>query len=659
MIKLFLLVKDFYRRYRERRVVPLRSNWHDLKLMQSTKGRRLPSWCQVTHLGKILNSTERWLVLGSAVVLVLSALWLGLRFLLSFRMEVPKDGGIYAEAVVGAPQLVNPIFASTNDVDLDITRLLFSGLLRYDVEHRLVPDLAVKYEVSDDKKVYNFELRQDAVWHDGEKFTARDVVYTIETIQNSTVGSPLIVTFQGVTVEALDDYNVKFTLQEPFASFLSAVTVGILPEHVWFDVPAEQMRLAKTNLQPIGTGPFVFKKLLKDDAGRIYRYELTRFDRFYRRPSYLNSFDFVFYLEYGGDNGAVKAFREQKVQGLSFVPQMWLDKVERKNVDMHTVNLPQYTALFLNQSHVSALKDSDVRHALATAIDKEQILREVLQNNGQLVSGPILPGFPGFSADLKIPDFSFNTANELLDKKWTRVSAEDYKKFRLAGLLKDWDEKNKPTTASSTDGVVSTTTREVAEAEMKQQLEQELHAAQTFYRKNKNGDFLELTLVTTDNKEYQKITELVAGFWENIGIKTNLRFVEPKNFSRDVLKVRDYDVLLYGEMVGVDPDPFPFWHSSQIDYPGLNLSRYVNRNVDALIEKIRSGVNEKDTIGLYRKFQETIISDLPAIFLYTPTYTFATIDSVRGVDIKQIFHPSDRLAGAADWYVKTGGEWKF
>lgn len=659
MINPFLRIKDFYRRYRERRVVPLRSNWHDLRLIQRTKDQRVPSWHQLIHLSKILNPTERWLVLGSVIVLVLGVGWISLRFLLSFRMEVPKDGGVYAEAVVGAPQFINPVFASTNDVDLDIARLVFSGLLRYDTEHRLVPDLAVKYEVSNDKKVYDFELRQDAVWHDGEKFTARDVVYTIETIQNTAVGSPLIVTFQGVAVEAVDDYHVKFILQEPFASFLSAITIGILPEHVWFDVPAEQMRLAKMNLQPIGTGPFVFKKLLKDDVGRIYRYELVRFDKFYRRPSYLDGFDFVFYPEYGGDNGAIKAFREQKVLGLSFVPQMWLDKVERKNVDMHMVNLPQYTALFLNQSHNVALKDIDVRRALATAVDKEPILREVLQNNGQLISGPILPGFPGFSTDLKTSQFSFDSANELLDKKWKRVGVEDYQKIRLTALLKDWDEKNKLTSASSTDGVVSTTAREAAEAEIKKQLEQELHAAQTFYRKNKDGDFLELTLVTTDNKEYQKTAELIAGFWENIGVKINLRFVEPKNFSRDILKGRDYDVLLYGEIVGADPDPFPFWHSSQIDYPGLNLSRYVNRSADTLIEKIRSGVDEKETAVLYRKFQETIIADLPAIFLYTPTYTFATIEGVHGIDIKRISHPSDRLAGVVDWYMKTGGEWNF
>ena len=663
MFNLLSRVKDFYRRYHERRVVPLRTSNYDLRLLQKAKKSYLPRWYQLSHISKVLNPKERWFLRVSIIILVFSIAWVGLRFLFSFRTEVPKNGGTYVEAVVGSPQFVNPIFAQTNDVDLDITRLVFSGLLRYDSEHRLIPDLASKYEVSADKKVYTFSLRQDVVWHDEELFTASDVVYTIETIQNSTVASPLIVTFQGVQAEAVDDYTVKFTLQEPFASFLGAMTVGILPEHIWFDVLPEQMRLAKSNLQPIGTGPFKFKKLTKDDVGRIYRYELERFARFYRRPSYLDSFDFVFYPEYDGDNGAVKAFREQKALGLNFVPQAWRDSVERKNVVLHSVNLPQYSALFFNQNHQPILKGKDVRTAMASAIDKEQILRTVLKNEGQILSGPILPGFPGYSADLKAVSFSFSAANDLLDKSWTRVGGEEYQKVKLEALMKDWDEQNKgviqATSTTSTANNTTTTPREAAEQEFKNQLTNEMQSGQTFYRKNKAGEWLEINLVTADTKEYHQAAELIAGFWENVGVKTNLHFVDTKGFSRDVLKDRSYDVLLYGEIVGADPDPYPFWHSSQTDYPGLNLSQYVNRSVDTVIDKIRGGVGEKETIELYRKFQELVVADLPAVFLYMPSYTFATNDNVRGINVKLISHPSDRLSEASDWYMKTGGKWKF
>ena len=653
--------KEAYRRYKQRQVRPLRGVGHDFKLLQNAKRCSFPKWHQLRHLSKVLNQTERRVMFLSLICLAWGLLWIGSNFLNRYRVEVPVNGGIYEEAVVGAPQYVNPIFASTNDADMDIVRLVYSGLMRYDEKYRLVPDLAVKYNVSQDKKVYTFELRKDVVWHDDEKFTANDVVYTIETIQNPSVGSPLLVTFQGVTVTALDDYTVQITLQESFSSFLSALTVGIIPEHAWFEVQPEQMRLAKINLQPIGTGPFKFKKLLKDDTGHIYNYEVERFDKYYRQPAYLDSFVFSFYPEYDGDSGAIKAFREQKTQGLSFVPHALIDKVERKNIVLHKLELPQYTALFFNQENSAAIKDYNVRLALAEALDKERIVREVLQQNAAVIDGPILPGFPGYSVDLKKIAFSFDEANKLLDKNWNRISAEDYKKSLLEVKLKEWEDKFKSEMASSTtSSTLDLPTEKIkATEEIQKQLDAELQAAQTFYRKNKAGEILEIDLVTLKNKEYEQAVGLVAGFWETIGVKTNIKLVEAKDFSRDVLKNRSYDVLLYGEIIGADPDPYPFWHSSQINYPGFNLAKYVNRSVDAVIEKIRGGVSEEEEITLYRKYQDTILSELPAIFLYMPTYTYATYNEIKGIEVGRISHPSDRLAGTANWYIKTKNRWSF
>jgi len=654
---LFSRIKEAICRFKRQRVQPLRTNRYDLHLLQIAKGKKFPSFLQIRQIGRVLSVVEKRVLFASVFILFVSLMWIAGKFLLSHRAEVPANGGIYLEAVMGAPQFVNPIFASTNDVDLDITRMVFSGLMRYDADHRLVTDLAEKYEVSEDKKTYTFTLRKDVVWHDGEPFTARDVVYTFETIQNQLTGSPLFVTFQGMVVSASNENTVQFVLQEPFASFLSSLTVGILPEHLWFEVLPEQMRMAKNNLQPIGTGPFKFKKLLKDDLGKIYRYELERYDKYYTRPAYLNEFVFVFYPDYDSDSGAIKAFREQKVQGINFVPHAWRDKVERKNVNLYTLQLPQYTALFFNQDRLTSLKSKDVRTALASSLDKDRILREVLQEDGKIVDGPILPGFPGYSTDLKKIGFSFEEANKLLDKNWPRISAEDYRKMRLETMMKEWDEANK--SVSTTDQSATTTERTKAEEEINKQLDGELQAAQTFYRKNKDNEILEITLVTADNKEYRKTAELVAGFWENIGVKTGLHLVETKDFARTVLKNREYDVLLYGEIVGSDPDPYPFWHSSQIEYPGLNLSKYVNRQADTLIEKLRGSIKEEEVAETYRKFQDIILEELPAVFLYMPTYSYAMIDGVRGVSVSIISHPSDRLAGAVDWYMKTGGEWKF
>jgi len=654
-------LKKYWTRKRQSKTEPFVSDKHDLKLMRRIKRRLVPHWQQLTHIRHLLSSQERKILQISLLVLVIGLVWVGYNFVGKYRVQVPDVGGRFVEAVIGSPQFINPIFASTNDVDMDITRLVYSGLMRYDAKNRLVMDLAARYEISEDKKIYTFELKQDVVWHDNEPFTANDIVFTIETIQNNLVNSPLNVSFQGVEVVALDNYTVRFVLPEPFSPFLSSLSTGILPEHVWFNVPPEQMRLAQTNIQPVGTGPFMFNKLSKDDSGHIYTYELVRFDRSYRQPPFLEEFVFQFYPAYAGEGGAIQALRSSKVTALNFVPKNLRDKVERKHIALHTLQIPQYTALFFNQSKNIFLKDETVREALAQAIDKNRILREALNGEGQVIHSPILPSFPGYDPEVAKLEYSFTKANELLDEDWTRVSAEDYREARKTELLEAWEEQNQTTSTSTetSEEVATSSLRQQAEEDIEQQLNEELNAAQTFYRQNDDAELLEINLVTVGTKEYQQIAELITGFWQELGIKTNVNYVDAHDISRDVLKRRDYDVLLYGVIVGSDPDQYPFWHSSQVDYPGLNLARYVNRNADALIDKARETAAEEELIELYQKLQEIISGERPAIFLYTPTYTYATLTDTQGIDVVRISHPADRFADVITWYTDTKGQWNF
>ncbi|MBT4120497.1 MAG: hypothetical protein HOA57_03120 [Candidatus Magasanikbacteria bacterium] len=682
---MFSSLKDQFKKYWEKikrsQIRPIRTHHHDVALLRRAHGRSLPKPKQILQVGKFLDEKERKLILVSLLVFFVGLIWIGSEFVVQHRVQMPVSGGRYVEAVVGTPQFINPIFSSTNDVDSDISRLVFSGLMRYDEKHRLVSDLSAKYDVSEDKKVYTFELRQDVFWHDGEPFTARDILFTFEAIQNQLVGSPLQVSFQGIDVSALDDYTVQFVLPEPFSPFLSSLTVGIIPEHLWFNVPPEQMRLNSFNLQPIGSGPFKFKKLTKNETGYIYDYELEIFEEYYRQVPFLKEFVFQFFSEYEGHGGAIDAFREKKVTSLNFVPSALRDRVERKYTQLHIMELPQYTALFFNESKQDLLEDKDIREALSYATDKQRVLKEVLRSEGYIINSPILPGFPGYDPELGKVNYSFEKANELLDKDWERVGAEEYRSARKEKLLKEWDEnqaKILEEQAASTDGVVevgaeeigeviaeeiaeeaTSTPRELAEKEIDELLDGELQEAQLFYREDDDGNILELTITTVENEEYKKAAELIAGLWQNIGIKTVLEFVEPRDFSRKVLKDRDYDILLYGEIVGNDPDPFPYWHSSQVDYPGLNLGGYINRNVDALIEKARESTDDAEVIESYKKFQEILIAEVPAVFLYMPTYTYATTDEVFGIDVVRISHPSDRFADVVTWYMKTRGKWNF
>ncbi len=651
---------------------------HDLTLMRRVQGRRFPRWGQILRFKKVLNKKER-LAFNLALLLFAGGLvWLGMDFVVKNRIQVPAVGGEYTEAVVGSPQLINPIYSGMNDVDADLSRLVYSGLMRYDEKQRLITDLAAAYQISEDKLTYTFQLKKDVLWHDREPFTARDVAFTVEAIQDPNVGSPLLVTFQGVDVQVLDDYTIRFTLSEPFAPFLSTLTVGILPEHIWAAIPAERMKLARQNWQPVGTGPFLFSGLSKDDTGYIYRYRLNRFEGFYRQPPYIEEVVFEFFSDYSGPAGAIEALREQRVDGLNFVPADLKEKVQRKHIMLHTLRLPQYTALFFNQNLQPTLSDIDLRTALAYAIDKDRIMREVLQGDGQVIYSPILPGFPGFNPEIEKTPYSIDKANELLNENYERVSYSDYRQELKERLLQEWEEsyraqseqwesEAKPDQAEqenlseqSDDQELEkqkARAREEAEKQIDERLDQELNQAQTFFRKDENGDILELNLVTADTREYQSAANLIAGFWQEIGIKTNLNYVSAKNISREVLKGRNYDILLYGEIVGSDPDQYPFWHSSQKDYPGLNLSSYSDKEVDQILERARETVDDDELVEFYIRFQDKILEDRPAIFLYMPTYTYAMSDKVRGFGVARISSPSDRFADVCGWYIKTDGRW--
>lgn len=636
-----------------------------MAVLRRLRGRRWPQWRQWRHFSKLLDRTEkRWYRLGQTA-LVLGLASLAAAVIWHYRIPQPAVGGEYTEGIVGAPHLVNPIFAPLNETDMDLVRLVYSGLLRYDGSGNLVPDLATEYQVSADRKTYTFTLRKGVSWHDGEPFTSRDVAFTFEVIQDPTVGSPLLSTFQGVKVSAIDDYTVQLSVGEAAPGLLSSLTVGMIPEHIWGGLPRDQIRLAPINIShPIGTGPYMMSRLHKDDTGYVYRYTVSRFPSYYGQPAYVTDLSFQFFSDYDGDQGAIQALLEGKVDGLHFVPAAFRERVQRKHTVLHTLQLPQYSAVFFNQDRNPDLADKDVRVALNSALDKDRILQQSVGGEGTVLDGPVLPGFPGYQAVTTTPVGSIDTANALLDKKWKRITVDEYKealrkKFRAERQATEASTvTTTPSTASSTTGVASTTpTNSLNDSEIEQLVEAELNESQLFYRQNKDGRILQVDVVTADTFEYRAAAQLIAGYWGDLGVKATVTYVAPKDITRTVLKDRVYDALLYGIIVGADPDQTPFWHSSEVDYPGLNLARYNNKKVDELLTKIRQSATATSTADFSVQFNQAVHDDLPAIFLYTPTYTYLQSTNVRGFAVTRIAHPADRFANVTDWYTNTRGVW--
>lgn len=630
-----------------------RVNSFDHKLVKKAGGRSVPRFSQIKYLFHFLSRPEKIFFNISFAVAILGTVALGAVYFTSHIIRIPKEGGEYTEALIGQPKYINPIYASASDVDQDLASLVYAGLFRFDKNQKLVPEIAESYEVSSSSKSYDIKLREDVKFADGQPLTATDVLYTFELIQNPEVESPLKSTFQGVEITRVDNYTVRFTLKEPFAPFLSSLTVGILPEHIWGNVSANSIRLAKNNLQPIGAGPWQFSKMVKDASGKIDSYTLSRNEFYFKNKPYFKTLRFKFFDEY---TGAIEALRSQSVDGLSFLPRGANLKFNNKNISYYSIQLPQYTALFFNQAFEPMLKNDDVRVALSKAVDKERLIVAALEGSGERADSPIIAGNLGYDKDLKKIAFNLEEANTLLDKKWTKIQPEEYFKLRQADLMKEFQPASSTEMASSTP--TSTPEREEFELSVTEKIRQEMDPEQTFYRKDKDNKILELTITTISTEEYGKAAEQIAKMWSKVGVKTNVQKISANRLVRELIKNRNYQILLYGEVIGGDPDPYPFWHSSQVDYPGLNLALYSNRTADQILEDARSTVEDVKRAELYGKFQNILTEEIPAIFLYTPLHTMAINKSIKGVDIKYISSPADRYNDISNWYVKTKLRWK-
>jgi peptide/nickel transport system substrate-binding protein len=534
-------------------------------------------------------------------LIVISSLYLGISYYFKNTKEIPIQGGEYIEGMVGQPRFINPILSQTNDIDSDLSALVYSGLLKLDHNGTLVNDLAESYKISEDNLVYTFHIKKGIKWHDGEELKTDDIIFTIKTIQNSDFNSPLRTSWKGVRVEKIDDYTVKFILKNAYSPFLNNLTVGILPKHLWELIGASNFPLAQYNLQPIGTGPYKFEQFVKNKDGEIDSIEFSANKDYYIKPPFIKKLTFKFFQS---EEDLISAFNRKEIKGINYLsPKNKKKIINFDNFNIYRLKIPRYFAIFFNQTKSKALSDKTVRLALAYAINKEKLINEVLSGEGSIVQTPIPQQLLGYNQNTKIYDYAVQHAKNILERE-------------------GWID-------SDSDGV-----------------------------REKDGVKIEFTLISTDWPELVQTSKLLQEMWKEIGANVKIENLKINEVQNDYIKTREYEALLFGEVLNYDPDPFAFWHSSQKKDPGLNLSLYDNEEVDKLLEEARQEINQQIREEKYRKFQELVVDDIPTIFLYSPNYIYVHHKSIRGVELKNIVIPSNRFNGIENWYVKTKRIWK-
>lgn len=562
------------------------------QLVYTLAKSRLPNIRQLRYLSRVTTPTEQRVLLGLTAFIIMAVAFLGFRLFTRDANEIPQYGGSVAEALVGTPQYLNPVLVSTNDVDRDLVQLIYSGLFRRDANQDVIPDLAQSYEASTDNKTYTIHLKNNLKWSDGQPITADDVLLTFELIQDQLYKSPLRTQFKNMTVSRVDESTIKFALAQPSSSFLSDLTIGILPAHIWGDVLAPNFALIEYNLKPVGSGPFKFDSLTRDaSSGIIKEYHLVRNPNYAGTKPYLNELTFKIYPDVAT---AVEALQAKRVDSISVVETG--DRSQLKQVQLMDLQLPQYTAIFFN-NRKAALKNLDVRKALAQAIDRNALVSSVYRGAAVVVDGPFAPNIPGSAGNLQ-PSYDPTAAAKALDTAgWT----------------------------VPTGGTV----------------------------RKKGNDELSFTLTIPDLPEDVVAAQMIQKNWEAIGAKVDVQPYDSSRVAKEIIKPRNYDAFLYGEILSPSGDLYPFWNSTQEKDPGLNLTTFYNKDADKLLDDLRATTDVGVIAQKRVAFQQLLANNLPAIFLYSTEYTYGLSKRVKGFNIKYVTNPSDRFADIEHWYVKT------
>lgn len=519
----------------------------------------------------------------------------------SFLVQVPTHGGELREGAVGLPHTINPVLAVT-DIDRDISSLVYSGLMKYN-KGSVTPDVASSYTISDDGLTYTFTIRPKVKFQDGTPLTADDVAFTIQKIQDPALKSPRRVDWMDVAVKVTSPNTIELTLKQPYAPFLVNTTVGILPKHIWNSLNDDQFSLSDYNLKPVGAGPYEIGSISRT-AGIPTIYSLSTWNGYFGKIPYISTLSFNFFADKDKALSALDAGTIDSVASISSTDASRLASDSAQSYKILSTSLPRIFGVFLNQNQAPALADKNVRMALDMSVDREDLIKTILNGYGLPIQGPLPIGMSTTSSVEKHADIA--TAQGLLEKNgWKKNSAGIYEKSDKKNIMP-----------------------------------------------------LAFDIYTADTPDLKQAADLVMNSWKKLGAQVNLKVFEPSDLYQNIIRTRKYDALLFGELIGKDRDLYAFWHSSQRNSPGLNVAMYANTKADKLLTDIRSTMDFDTRASKYADFDNIIRSDIPAIFLYVPDFIYVVPKALHGISLDTVTVPSDRWGSIADWYISTENVWK-
>ena len=538
------------------------------------------------------------------VIILLAGLVIGLLLLseqTGFRLvsPVPARGGVYTEALVGKLQRLNPVLDYYNQADRDVDRLIFSSLIKFDAQGLPVSDLASAWGISFDGLIYNFELRENAMWHDGEPVTADDVAFTIDLMRDpsSVLPNDLKTFWNEIEVNVLNAKTLQIKLKEPFAPLMDYLGFGVLPKHLLDGMVYTDIINSEFNLNPVGSGPYKFSRVLSA-GGQISAVILNSNSDYYDKAPFLQEYVFKYYPD---SASAFNAYLQGAVNGVSSLDKTILSEALRNpGLSVYSAIKPEIAMIIfnLNNSSVEFFQDKNIRRALLMGLDRRGMINTMLHGQGVIADVPLLPNTWAFYANNPRVDQNIQQAGDLLKE---------------AGFLID--------------------------------------QAGSGIRKKDGADF-SFSMVHPNDTYHTLIAEAIKSDWAKIGVNVNLIAVPYDTLVLDYLQPLSYEAALLdlNYSRSPDPDPYPFWDKAE-QTGGQNYSQWENNVASQYLEEARVTKDHGERAKLYRNFQVIFTEELPALPLFYPVYNFGIDDSIQGVRVGPMFDQSDRFWNISDWYL--------
>jgi peptide/nickel transport system substrate-binding protein len=482
-----------------------------------------------------------------------------------------QPGGTFIDATIGEPSGLISMIAGES-ASSAISANIFNKLLKYDKNLDLEGELAESWQISADQKTITFKLKPNLKWADGKPLTSADVLWTWRAVIDEKTGSPYASDYQLVKkAEAPDPLTFSVTYEQAYAPALDSWSgLQILPKHL---LEGQDLHTTAFARNPVGSNYYKLDDWTHGENIKLSRNPSSvlgqaKIDHLVSRIIPDSSAQF---LELMADN--IDSMGLDPIKYARIIPSR---PELQKKLALYKELGNGYTYLGFNLKH-KPFDDVRVRKAINYAIDKQEIIDGVYLGLGINIASPYKPGTRWSNPNLKPYPYDPAKAKALLKE---------------AGF-----------TDSNGDGILE-----------------------------RDGKPFSFEIITNQNKEREKSAVLIQRRLKEVGIDVKIRAIEWASFISQFIKTGDFDVVVLGWSLSLDPDQYSIWHSSQQAPGQFNFIGYNNPTVDKLLEQGRLELNPDKRMKIYHEFARVFLEDSPIVYLSAGYGLTAIHKRVKGID---------------------------